>query len=83
MSDWINVNDGLPNDGDEVLIYTPDNDKSMDYENLLCGNISIGYIKNGIFFDLIDFTMSPAYVTHWMKKPPNPFAGIIQIRKIS
>ena len=62
MSEWISVENELPKDGDEVLIFN-------SHDN---AHISIGYMKNSLFFDLIDFTMNPIEVTHWMTLPDKP-----------
>lgn len=59
---WISVDNKLPNDGEEILIF------SCEDKN----NISIGYRKHNFFFDLIDFTITPINVTHWMPLPEPP-----------
>lgn len=64
MNKWISVKDDLPDDGDEILICDLSDNK----------HISIGYRRNGYFFDLIDFTLIPSLnVTHWqpLPEPPN------------
>ncbi len=58
---WISVKDRLPEDKAEILIFD-------DYAK----HISIGYKTNNLFFDLIDFTMTPANVSHWMPLPDQP-----------
>lgn len=59
---WISVNDKLSKDGEEILIFNPHNDN----------DISIGYLRNNHFFDLIDFTLAPVYITHWMPLAESP-----------
>jgi len=59
MSKWISVKDKLPKEGNEILIFN-----IIYYKP-----ISIGYLKNNNFFDLIDSTMTPIKVTHWMPLP--------------
>jgi len=61
MNEWINIKNRLPDDEDEILFF-----------NILDKKVSIGYKKKGYFFDLIDFTMTPINITHWMPLPNPP-----------
>ena len=67
MSKWISVKDGMPNEGQEVLIYP---------EVQMCGDINTAYIHNGKFLviweDSYQSGEDEVRPTHWMDYPPPP-----------
>lgn len=61
MDNWISVEDGLPENGDDVLVYTSDEYVSLgEYSNRKWRVYGTPY------FDPI------AHVTHWMPLPKPP-----------
>ena len=58
VTQWVAVDDRLPNHGEKVLTYTPDSDDSFQLQRV----ITFGAIPSGF----------PSGVTHWMHLPAPP-----------
>ncbi|MBR1749926.1 MAG: DUF551 domain-containing protein [Ruminococcus sp.] len=63
MSEWISVKDRLPEDGEEVLIYSTTNEISMCY-----------YDEDTHRFNVVDSDLywNEISVTHWAPLPEPP-----------
>ncbi len=70
MNEWFDIEDGVPDEEGDYLIYKliPPNVVPVIDERM--GWIEICYFVNGIFLDnIIDET---ANITHWMRMPDPP-----------
>ena len=81
MSNWISVEDEIPNDDEHVLLNLSYTSQEIDYDSGECigdekieTTIAIGCIRDGVIwidFD-DDFNFDLSDITHWMPLPEPP-----------
>ncbi|MNG66047.1 hypothetical protein D3C71_343930 [compost metagenome] len=65
---WIKVEDSLPEEEEEVLVYS----KEFEDDNLRIGPISIGWLYKSKFHHIRPVFDKVINITHWQPMPSKP-----------